>query len=52
MGKPINVKISKLDTIIDELGLEKVDLIKIDTEGAELNILKGTLNIVLRRGSL
>ena len=35
--KPINVKISRLDTFVDELGLRKVDLIKIDAEGVELN---------------
>jgi len=45
-GKPINVKISRLDTVVDELGLGKVDLIKIDTEGAELDIMKGALNTI------
>lgn len=33
--------VSTLDELVRELGLEKVDLIKIDTEGEELNILKG-----------
>ena len=45
-GKSINEKISRLDTIVDELGLGKVDLIKIDAEGVELNILKGALKTI------
>jgi FkbM family methyltransferase len=38
----IKVKVSKLDDIIKD----KVDLIKIDTEGCELNILKGGVEII------
>jgi FkbM family methyltransferase len=33
-----------LDDLLKELKLKKVDLVKIDTEGAELQILKGSIN--------
>lgn len=36
-----NVKCKTIDVLFDELGLESLDIIKIDTEGSELNILKG-----------
>lgn len=44
--KHLNVKIGKIDTIVDKLGLEKVDLIKIDTEGDELAVLKGAIKTI------
>lgn len=44
----LNVKMSKIDTIVDKLGFEKVDLIKIDAEGAELDILKGAIKTIKR----
>jgi len=37
----INVKAMKLDDILANLGLERVDLIKIDVEGAEYDVLLG-----------
>jgi FkbM family methyltransferase len=37
----VNVRMRKIDTMVQELVLKRVDLIKIDTEGAELMILKG-----------
>lgn len=40
------VPIKKIDTIVDELGLSKVNLIKLDTEGAELKILEGALSTI------
>lgn len=42
------VQLKRLDTIIDELGLTKVNLIKLDTEGAELTILRGALLTIKR----
>lgn len=36
-----NVTMVRLDTIATQMGLEKLDLIKIDVEGAELSILEG-----------
>jgi len=41
--RKIRVKAMKLDSLVKELGLEKVDFIKIDVEGAELNVLEGAL---------
>jgi FkbM family methyltransferase len=40
-GKKENVKCITLDKFIKEKKLKKVDVIKIDTEGAELKVLKG-----------
>lgn len=37
----IKVKIRKLDNVLKELKIEKVDLIKIDVEGFEAEVLKG-----------
>lgn len=37
----INVECKTLDSIFLELGLDSLEAIKIDTEGSELNILKG-----------
>lgn len=37
----IYVELDTLDNIVDELKLTKVDLIKIDTEGAEVEVLNG-----------
>jgi len=40
----IQVNTTTLDDLLKELKLKKVDLVKIDTEGAELQILKGSIN--------
>jgi len=37
----IEVETKTLDQVVNELGLSKVDFIKIDVEGAELDVLKG-----------
>jgi FkbM family methyltransferase len=42
----IKVKVSRLDDLIPET--DKVDLIKIDVEGAELGVLKGASKTILR----
>ena len=39
--KKIPIKIITLDSFIDDKKINKIDLLKIDTEGYELNILKG-----------
>lgn len=40
----VNVKVRKLDTIVKELNIERIDFLKIDVEGAEFYVLKGALN--------
>ncbi|WP_198013420.1 FkbM family methyltransferase [Thalassoporum mexicanum] len=42
----ITVKIARLDQIVSIA--EKIDLIKIDVEGAELEVLRGSVNIIKR----
>jgi len=37
----LEVKTRTLDTVVRELGINRVDFIKLDTEGAELEILQG-----------
>ena len=37
----IPIKLVTLDSLIEKLDIPKIDLLKIDTEGYELNILKG-----------
>jgi len=39
-----------LDNVLNELGIARVDLIKVDVEGAELEVLKG-LEGTLMKGS-
>ena len=45
--KKSKVKLRTLDSIIQELGIKRVNFIKIDAEGAELDILKGANNTLL-----
>lgn len=37
------IDVRKLDDVLSQLKIKKVDLIKIDVEGAEVNVLKGSL---------
>jgi FkbM family methyltransferase len=37
----VDVQIRRLDNVVRELGLTKIDIIKIDVEGFELNVLRG-----------
>jgi FkbM family methyltransferase len=39
----IKVKVRKLDNVLKELKIKRVDLIKIDVEGAEAEVLKGAV---------
>src|SRR5207248_9506229 len=54
-GKPAEsagtVTITALDRVVPEVGVAAIDLLKIDTEGAELEVLRGaerTLDVVVR----
>lgn len=46
MNKYINIKAKKLDTIVRDLNLKRVDLVKIDVEGAEVEVLEGMTEIL------
>ena len=43
----ITVRVQKLDTLARQLKVRKIDFIKIDTEGAELMVLKGSKKILM-----
>jgi len=49
-GNYIEVEADSLDNIVSELRLDRVDFVKIDTEGAELVILKGAEKILASPG--
>jgi len=40
----VNVKVKKLDSLLKELNIGKIDFLKIDVEGAEYYVLKGAFN--------
>ncbi|MDA1051695.1 MAG: FkbM family methyltransferase [Planctomycetota bacterium] len=44
----IEVRQRCLDTVLGELGVERVDVIKIDVEGAELQVLAGARDTLTR----
>lgn len=44
----IKVKTVKLDTIIQNLNINRVDLMKIDVEGAEVDVIQGSSDILKR----
>ena len=46
----ILVKTRKIDTLLKEINIKQVDLFKIDVEGTEFKVLKGSEN-VLKRGT-
>lgn len=49
-NKAIEVEVDTLDNIKSELKLPKVDFVKIDVEGVELDVLKGAKNILKEEG--
>lgn len=46
--KPTVVKTRKLDDILNEEGIDSIDIIKIDVEGADILVLKGAEDILKR----
>ena len=42
------VPMTSIDAIVAELSLQRLDLIKIDVEGFELDVLKGALQTIRR----
>lgn len=51
-GNYVKVNASTLDSILDANGLRKVDWIKIDVEGAEFEVLKGSVNTLANNKDL
>jgi FkbM family methyltransferase len=48
----IEVTAKTIKTVLKELNLRKIDVLKIDAEGAELNILKGAGNKIVHIGQI
>jgi FkbM family methyltransferase len=48
-GEPVPVRTVGLDGIIDELGLDRIDLLKIDVEGAEYEVLANAARLGIVR---
>jgi FkbM family methyltransferase len=44
----VKVLLKRLDSVVEELRLKRVDAIEIDVEGAEIQILKGAVNTITR----
>ncbi len=42
--RPVQIKIEKLSNILNKYEVNQIDLLKIDTEGYELSVLKGVIN--------
>ena len=42
--RPVQIKIEKLSNILNKYKVNQIDLLKIDTEGYELSVLKGVIN--------
>lgn len=47
ISKP-SIKVKTLDSVLQEINIDKVDFLKIDTEGAELEILKGAKQTIIK----
>jgi len=43
------IKVKKLDDFVESNGIKSIDLLKIDTEGYELNVLKGAYSFITNR---
>ena len=44
----VDVPVATLDEVLEELGIERVDVMKLDTQGAEIDILRGARETIER----
>ncbi|MEZ5422429.1 MAG: FkbM family methyltransferase [Pyrinomonadaceae bacterium] len=44
--KTTDVEVTKLDDLVTQLGIRKIDLIKVDVEGFEMNVLHGAASVL------
>jgi len=44
----VKVVAKRLDSVVKELKIDRVDLIKVDVEGAEIKVIRGALNALAR----
>ena len=42
----IKIPVKKLDTFLNSIGVEKIDFLRMDIEGSELNLFEGAKNII------
>ena len=49
-GHSIQVAVDTLDNVCERLGLGKIDFLKIDTEGADLDVLRGGSRVMSKNG--
>jgi FkbM family methyltransferase len=47
MGKKLSVQLTTLDAVVKQYGIEKVDFIKMDIEGGELELLRGAQTLLM-----
>jgi FkbM family methyltransferase len=51
-GKHVDVPCTTLSALLEKLGIEKVDWMKVDVEGAELAVLEGSISLLQRSKNL
>jgi len=45
-GKVIKVPVRRIDSLLDEIGINKIDFVRMDVEGYEFNIFEGMQNTI------